>query len=411
TGRAGVPASGVSAVVVNLTAVGGSTNSFLTAHPDGTTRPGVSNLNFATGETVANAAIVKVSPSGAIKIYNSTGSVHVLADVTGFYTAPGGVNGTTTAASTYIYNGDGFRVSKTTVTTSGTTSSTATAAFTYDQSLGIPVLLSDGERDYIYGPDGLPLQHLTTTGANPAWYLSDHNGNTRALADATGAVTATYTYTAYGTPTRTSGTASTPLLYGQGHYDTDTGYIYLLHRYYDPATATFTTTDPLLSISGSPYGYVGGDPLNVTDPTGLFPPLLLAFAVGALIEGGIELATQAARNTAAGCGPLDNINWGDVAASAAIGGLTRGTSRYLRAANGGTSTWAKVKAWSGREYKFGPNFRIAPFGNRTGHPTGRYPHYHRRVVDDTGETLPGQGIGRHRPWDKKSTDTSFWDRF
>ncbi|MGL5825494.1 MAG: hypothetical protein ACRCYU_11880 [Nocardioides sp.] len=109
TGRAGVPTSGVSAVVVNLTAVGGSTNSFLTAHPDGTTRPGVSNLNFAAGETVANAAIVKVSPGGAIKVYNSTGSVHVLADVTGFYTAPGGANGTTTTASTYTYNGDGLR--------------------------------------------------------------------------------------------------------------------------------------------------------------------------------------------------------------------------------------------------------------------------------------------------------------
>ncbi|MGL5825497.1 MAG: RHS repeat-associated core domain-containing protein, partial [Nocardioides sp.] len=109
-------------------------------------------------------------------------------------------------------------------------------------------------------------------------------------------------------------------------------YVYLLHRYYDPATATFTTTDPLVSISGSPYGYVGGDPLNTTDPTGLFPPLLIAFAVGALIEGGIELATQAARNTAQGCGPLDNIDWGDVAQAAAIGGLTRGTARYLRAA-------------------------------------------------------------------------------
>ncbi len=81
------------------------------------------------------------------------------------------------------------------------------------------------------------------------------------------------------------------------------------------------------------------------------------------------------------------------------------------AANGGPSVLARIKNWSGSEYKFGPNLRIAPFGNRTGHPTGRYPHYHRRVVDGAGETLPGQGIGRHRPWDTKSPDTSFWDRF
>jgi hypothetical protein len=81
------------------------------------------------------------------------------------------------------------------------------------------------------------------------------------------------------------------------------------------------------------------------------------------------------------------------------------------AAKGGPSVLARIKNWSGSEYKSGPNLRIAPFGNRTGHPTGRYPHYHRRVVYDAGETLPGQGIGRHRPWDTKSPDTSFWDRF
>lgn len=66
----------------------------------------------------------------------------------------------------------------------------------------------------------------------------------------------------------------------------------------------------------------------------------------------------------------------------------------------------------GRELSIGKNFRIAPFGNRTGHPTGRLPHYHRRGIDrKTGETKPGQGIGRHRPLDTRSTDKSFLDRF
>lgn len=65
----------------------------------------------------------------------------------------------------------------------------------------------------------------------------------------------------------------------------------------------------------------------------------------------------------------------------------------------------------GYEISAGKNFRIAPFGNRTGHPLGRFPHYHRRVTDPKGETMPGQGIGRHRPWESKSTDKSFWDKF
>ncbi len=70
-----------------------------------------------------------------------------------------------------------------------------------------------------------------------------------------------------------------------------------------------------------------------------------------------------------------------------------------------------LRKLSGREIKIGKNVRIAPLGNRTGHPTGGWPHYHRRVVNDAGDSMPGQGIGRHRPWDKKSTDKSFWNRF
>ncbi|AJD50013.1 Rhs family protein [Isoalcanivorax pacificus W11-5] len=66
----------------------------------------------------------------------------------------------------------------------------------------------------------------------------------------------------------------------------------------------------------------------------------------------------------------------------------------------------------GKEFRFGNNFRVAPFGNRTGHPIGRYPHYHRRVTNpDTGVPLDGQGINRHRPVETKSTDKSFFDRF
>lgn len=66
-------------------------------------------------------------------------------------------------------------------------------------------------------------------------------------------------------------------------------------------------------------------------------------------------------------------------------------------------------ARAGRELSFGPNFRIAPFGNRTGHPTGKYPHYHRRP---SAKPPPGQSIDRHRPWDKDDRfDTNWRDRF
>ncbi|MGB3055141.1 MAG: RHS repeat-associated core domain-containing protein, partial [Acidimicrobiales bacterium] len=55
---------------------------------------------------------------------------------------------------------------------------------------------------------------------------------------------------------------------GQYH-DPETGYIYLRARHYDPVTGQFTTQDPLVAITEEPYGYVGGNPANRTDPTGL----------------------------------------------------------------------------------------------------------------------------------------------
>jgi len=84
-GRGGVPTPGASAVVINITATGASANSFLTAWPAGTARPGVSSINFLAGITRANIATVPINASGDISFYNNAGSVNVVVDVLGFY--------------------------------------------------------------------------------------------------------------------------------------------------------------------------------------------------------------------------------------------------------------------------------------------------------------------------------------
>jgi hypothetical protein len=55
---------------------------------------------------------------------------------------------------------------------------------------------------------------------------------------------------------------------------------------------------------------------------------------------------------------------------------------------------------TGLELSFGRNFRIAPFGNRTGNPYGELPHYHRRITGPDGETVPGGSMKWHRPWEQ-----------
>ena len=88
TGHGGVPASGVSAVVLTVTVTQPGRAGYLTAYPDGGARPTVSNLNFTAGQTVANLVIVPVGADGKIRLYNgSPGTVQLIADIAGYYRA------------------------------------------------------------------------------------------------------------------------------------------------------------------------------------------------------------------------------------------------------------------------------------------------------------------------------------
>lgn len=163
--------------------------------------------------------------------------------------------------ATYAYNGDGLRTSK---TVGG-----VTTPFTWDATGGLPSLLVEGTTNYIYGPGGLPLERIDSTGT-VVYYHHDQLGSTRALTNTSGGVIATYTYDPYGNPTGTTGTATNPFRYAGQYTDPESGLQYLRARYYDPSTSTFLTRDPMESVTREPYGYVGGNPLNRTDPSGLY---------------------------------------------------------------------------------------------------------------------------------------------
>jgi YVTN family beta-propeller protein len=89
----GVPASGATAVVLNVTATDATASSYVTVYPDGQSRPTASNLNFTAGETVANLVTVPIGADGAVDFYNDSGSVELVADMEGYYTtSPGATN-------------------------------------------------------------------------------------------------------------------------------------------------------------------------------------------------------------------------------------------------------------------------------------------------------------------------------
>jgi hypothetical protein len=83
TGLAGVP-DNATAVVVNLTAVDPSAQTFLTVFP-ALPRPNVSDLNPAPGTVRANLVVATLSATGKILIYNNAGSTNVVVDVLGWY--------------------------------------------------------------------------------------------------------------------------------------------------------------------------------------------------------------------------------------------------------------------------------------------------------------------------------------
>ncbi|MFD5325431.1 FlgD immunoglobulin-like domain containing protein [Streptomyces sp. NPDC127092] len=87
-GKGGVPATNVTAVVMNVTATNATAGTFVSVYPAGTTRTSASNLNVVAGQTVPNLVVVPVK-DGKVTFYNKSGSLDLLADVAGYYTTDG----------------------------------------------------------------------------------------------------------------------------------------------------------------------------------------------------------------------------------------------------------------------------------------------------------------------------------
>jgi hypothetical protein len=78
--------TGATAVVLNVTAVNGSSFSILTVYPTGESPvPTASNLNFPAHTALANSVTAQIGTGGAVNIYNGLGTVNVIADVEGYF--------------------------------------------------------------------------------------------------------------------------------------------------------------------------------------------------------------------------------------------------------------------------------------------------------------------------------------
>ena len=132
------------------------------------------------------------------------------------------------------------------------------------------------------------------------WYLKDHLGNNRIVANGNGSVIEAHDYDPFGVdisvlssgfppfPTFPSPQGS-PYKYGGKEWNATTSTYDFEARQLSPAFHRFTTMDPLAEkyYGISPYAYCANNPINLVDPDGCFG-FVAAGAVGGAVIGGLS---------------------------------------------------------------------------------------------------------------------------
>ncbi len=221
-----------------------------------------------TGVTVDGTPILTNTYDAADQVvgwtYDNAGNLTNDGTTSYSYDATNDLTGTTTGAQTnaYVYNGDGTLVSQ---NADGTTTN-YTQDLAADQSQILAGTVGMTTTDYLYGQDTAPLAALT--GGARTWYGIDGQGSVRQSLDDSGNILGVANYDPFG-QIEAGASLIGPFGYTGELQDATTGQEYLRARWYQPGSGTLLGVDPLLDVTGQPYGYAYADPVNGSDPSGL----------------------------------------------------------------------------------------------------------------------------------------------
>jgi RHS repeat-associated protein len=136
----------------------------------------------------------------------------------------------------------------------------------------------------VFGPEGTPdfvyaakpnVPEYMERGGEKYRIITDHLGSLRLVVNAsTGEIKQRMLHDEHGNVVEdfvAPGWEPLPFGYGGGLYDRDTGLVRFGARDYDPEVGRWVQTDPLgfSGGDGNLYAYMGGDPVNGSDPRGL----------------------------------------------------------------------------------------------------------------------------------------------
>jgi RHS repeat-associated protein len=180
----------------------------------------------------------------------------------------------------YTYDGLGRRVK-----VDGTSSSTWTVSLFSGMDAIYEKDQSGAITKYVYA-NAMRIAKINPDGT-VHYFLSDHQGSTRKILDASRVEQYSVEYEPFGKPYATSGPKPDPHKYTMEKHDDPTGLVYLRARQYDPEVGRFVSADPVLGSLSRPqtqnrYAYVANNPLNYVDPSGEF---LIGILAGAIIGG------------------------------------------------------------------------------------------------------------------------------
>ena len=174
-------------------------------------------------------------------------------------------NGQTIA--NYVYNAFNQRVLKTT--------RNKTTRFVYDlQGMMIQESANDDNTDIIW-LDGQAV--LQASNGTDTYIINDHLNTPRVGLNQQGKTTWQWRSDGFGNtepvndPDGNGEITEINLRFPGQYADKETGLYYNWNRYYDPETGRYVTSDPIGLLAGvNTYGYVGGNPINSDDRSGLY---------------------------------------------------------------------------------------------------------------------------------------------
>jgi RHS repeat-associated protein len=209
-------------------------------------------------------------------------------------------------ATKYAYDADGNRV-RTEITPA--TGPPEVIHHLVDPSGALSHVVAETDADgnliayYTRGDDLLAVQRPDAV----RFYHADGLGSIRALTNETAQVTDRYTFEAFGTLLDHTGDDPNAYLFAGEPLDLNTGFYYLRARWMAPGVGRFVGMDlvaglPEFTSTLHKYLYAGSNPVNLTDPSGLFtlPEFSITTLVNSVIRGMVSFVVDKAISLAIG---------------------------------------------------------------------------------------------------------------